>query len=60
MPHWLHLLELVTIGVVLLFLAVLLSAFGWGVLIIAAICGVAVWLLGRRLAHRMSHRYPTP
>lgn len=60
MPGWVHALELVTVIVALLFLAVLISAFGWVALLVAAICGVAAWLVVRRVAHRMRHhRYPS-
>lgn len=60
MPGWVHFLELVTVTIALLFLAVLLSAFGWIALLIAAVCGVVATLVGRRLAHRMRHhRYPS-
>jgi hypothetical protein len=59
-PGWVHFLELVTVTIALLFLAVLISAFGWIALLIAAVCAVAVTLVGRRLAHRMRHhRYPS-
>jgi hypothetical protein len=59
-PGWLHLLELVIVAIVLLSLAVLISAFGWFALLLTAICGAAVWIVGRRVAHRMRHhRYPS-
>jgi hypothetical protein len=47
------------VTIALLFLAVLISAFGWVALLVAAVCGVAAWLVGRRVAHRMRHRYPS-
>jgi hypothetical protein len=58
MPGWVHVLELVTAAIAVLFLAVLISAFGWGVLVLAALCSFAAWLAGRRIAQRMRHRHP--
>jgi uncharacterized membrane protein YfcA len=59
-PGWVHFLELLTATIALLFLAVLLSAFGWIALLVAAVCAVVATLVGRWLAHRMRHhRYPS-
>jgi hypothetical protein len=58
MRHWIHVLLLVTTGVLILFAAVLISAFGWGILVFATVIALLGWLFARWIARHRHHRYP--
>jgi hypothetical protein len=46
------------VTVVVLLYAVLVSRFGWGLLVFALIVGGFAFVVGRRIARRMARRYP--
>jgi hypothetical protein len=59
MPRWVHATLLIPGAAIVLLYGVLLSKLGWGVLIFGLIGSGFAVLLGRRIARRMTRRYPS-